>query len=74
MPHHDTASEQKAFTLLDTTTDTPAFGLECQPATNGAFYFLASVRGEKDWRSLDLNESVCVRDNFGTIYRMVRVR
>jgi hypothetical protein len=66
--------ETKAFTLLDTRHDSPVFGLADVPADNALLAAVVSAPGEKDWRSLDTGESVCVKDREGVIYRMVRTR
>lgn len=64
----------KAFTLLDTEHDSPVFGLVDVPSDNALLAALASVPGEKDWRSLDAGGSVCVKDREGVVYRMARTR
>jgi hypothetical protein len=66
--------ETKAFTLLDTRHDSPVFGLADVPAVNALLAAVVSVPGEKDWRSLDTGESVCVKDRESVIYRVVRTR
>lgn len=66
--------ETKAFALLDTEHDLPVFGLVNVAAENALLLAVVSVAGEKDWRSLDAGESVCVKDRAGVIYRMVRTR
>jgi len=73
-PTMDTPTPAKAFTVLDTRYDSPVFGFEDMPASTANFEMLASVAGQKDWRSLDAGESVCVKDRAGEIYRMVRTR
>ncbi len=63
-----------AFTLTDTSTGQPVFGLVQLPADNASLMRLTPVAGDRPWQELGLDESACVRDLHGDIYRIVRVR